>query len=189
MRVSREQAARNRERILEIAAEIFRERGLEGVGVADVMKSAGLTHGGFYGHFESKEDLVAQACERALSVSESRIQELAESGDKRPLRTFVSGYLSTEHRDNPGTGCLFAAVGAESARHSAPTRRVVTEGFKKTVELLGRFMPGRSEKIRRRQALATYASLLGGLILARAADDPELSEEILDAVKESVLPE
>jgi TetR/AcrR family transcriptional repressor of nem operon len=186
MRVSREQAARNRERVLEVAAELFRERGLEGIGVADVMKSAGLTHGGFYGHFESKEDLVAQACERALAVSESRWQALAQSGDKRPLHTVVSRYLSTEHRDNPGTGCLFAAVGSEAARQGSQIRYVVTAGLKRSFELLTGFMPGRSEKMRRRQALAMYASLVGAVILSRAADDPALSKEILEAVKASI---
>jgi TetR/AcrR family transcriptional repressor of nem operon len=186
MKVSREQAERNRERIVEVAAQLFRERGLEGIGVADLMKSAGLTHGGFYGHFESKEDLVAQACERALSDAEARWQNIAEGGDKRPLRTIVSRYLSAQHRDDPGAGCLVAAVGSEAARQGSPVRRVLTHGLKASFELLSRLMPGRSERVRRKQALATYASLVGGLILSRVVDDADLSAEILDAVTASV---
>lgn len=186
MKVSREQAAQNRERILEVAAQLFRERGLDGIGVADLMKGAGLTHGGFYGHFESKEDLVAQACERALSVSQARWDKLAERGDKRSLRTIVSQYLSTEHRDDPGDGCLVAAVGTEVARQGSPVRRVLTQGLKASFETLSRLMPGRSERTRRKQALATYATLVGGLILSRIVDDSELSEEILEAVTASV---
>ena len=101
-------------------------------------------------------------------------------------RTAAFVALYTLHRDNPGTGCLFAAVGSEAARQSSPIRRVFAGGFKKSVELVSRLMPGKSEKVRRKQALATYASLVGGLILSRAADDPALSEEILEAVKESI---
>jgi TetR/AcrR family transcriptional regulator, transcriptional repressor for nem operon len=186
MRVSREQAAQNRERILKVAARLFRERGVEGIGVADLMKSAGLTHGGFYGHFESKEDLVAQACERAIAVSEKRWQTLAESGKQQALDDLINHYLSTQHRDSPGTGCLFAALGPETARQGFAVRRAVSAGLNRSFELLGRLMGGRTQKARRREAIATYAALVGGLILSRAATGPELSEEILEAVKESL---
>jgi TetR/AcrR family transcriptional repressor of nem operon len=187
MRVSREQAAENRERIVETAARLFRERGLDGIGVADLMKSAGLTHGGFYGHFDSKEDLVAEACQRALSVTDDRWQQLADSGDKQALQTVISRYLSEKHRDGAGSGCLLAALGPEAARQGAPVRRAVTEGLKRGFAILSRMMPGKTDKARRREAITTYATLIGGLILSRAASDPELSEEILKAVRSSLL--
>src|SRR4029453_19541751 len=108
MKVSREQAARNRERILDAAAQLFRERGFEGVGVADLMKEAGLTPGGFYGHFSSKEDLIAEASARALTRSLARWSELGERAPRDPLSAIAGVYLTGRHRDNPGTGCLLA---------------------------------------------------------------------------------
>src|SRR3954453_6223646 len=104
MKVSREQAALNRERIVETAAQLFRERGFEGIGVADLMKEAGLTHGGFYGHFASKEDLMAEASARALTRSLALLNELAEGAPGDPVSAVADAYLSSRHRDNPGAG-------------------------------------------------------------------------------------
>ena len=115
MRVSREEAARNRERILDAAAQLFRERGFDGIGVADLMKAVGLTHGGFYGHFSSKEDLMAQACARALSRSLEVWSKRADSAPDDPLLWIAGGYLSSKHRDNPGAGCVLAALGPDAA--------------------------------------------------------------------------
>src|SRR5213593_477266 len=111
MKVSRERAAQNRERILDAAARLFRERGFEGIGVADLMKTAGLTHGGFYGHFSSKEDLMAQACARALARSLEAWSKRAERIPDDPLLSIAGGYLSSKHRDDPGAGCVLAALG------------------------------------------------------------------------------
>src|SRR5437868_15523461 len=105
MKVSREEAAQNRERILEVAAKLFREKGFDGIGVADLMKSAGLTHGGFYGHFSSKEDLMAQACARALTQSLSKWKRLADRAPDNALSEITRAYLSTRHRDEPWRGC------------------------------------------------------------------------------------
>src|SRR3954471_18405110 len=111
MKVSREQAARNREWIVETAAQRFRERGFEGIGVADLMKEAGLTHGGFYGHFSSKEDLIAEAAAHALTGSLALFTEVAERAPADLLPAIASAYLTTGHRDNPGEGCLLATLG------------------------------------------------------------------------------
>src|SRR5438270_11833799 len=111
MKVSREQAARTRERIIETAARRFRERGYEGIGVADLMKEAGLTHGGFYGHFASKEELIAEASARALTESLARLSDIAERAHDDPLSAMADAYLSSGHRDDPGDGCLLAALG------------------------------------------------------------------------------
>src|SRR5262245_24790993 len=109
MKVTREQAAENRERIVNTAARLFRERGFDGVGVADIMKGAGLTHGGFYGHFASKDDLAAEACARALEKSAMKWSAILDT-DANPLDTIVASYLSEAHRDRPGSGCAIAAL-------------------------------------------------------------------------------
>lgn len=186
MRVSRVEAAQNRERIIEVAARLFRERGFDGIGVADLMKSAGLTHGGFYGHFASKEDLMAQACARALESSLDALHQAAEHGGGNALSAVASAYLSPAHRDRPGEGCVLAALGADAARHGSPVRSAFTRGVRSALDLLTRLVPGRSKRTKRERALATYASMIGALVLARAVDDPELSEEVLESVLASI---
>lgn len=186
MRVSRAEAAQNRERIIEVAARLFRERGFDGIGVADLMKTAGLTHGGFYGHFASKEDLMAQACAHALEGSLATLQQVAEHGRGNALAAIASAYLSPAHRDRPGEGCVLAALGAEAARHASPVRTAFTQGVRSALDMLTRLVPGKSKRAKRERALATYASMIGALVLARAVDDPELSEEVLQAVLASI---
>ncbi|MBV8209965.1 MAG: TetR/AcrR family transcriptional regulator [Burkholderiaceae bacterium] len=182
MRVSREEAARNRERILDSASQLFRERGFDGIGVADVMKSVGLTHGGFYGHFSSKEDLIAQACSRAIARSLQTWAKSAETSPRNPMLPLARGYLSGRHRDDPGAGCLMAALGADAARQGPAVRHVVTEGLRGAFDLLARLIPGRSKKNKRQAAIGRYASWIGAMIMARAVDDRALSQEILEAV-------
>ena len=186
MRVSREEAAKNRERIIEVAARKFRELGFEGIGVADLMKSAGLTHGGFYGHFASKEDLMAQACSRAMDGSLDTLHQLAERGGGNALSAVASAYLSARHRDRPGEGCILAALGAEAARHGSPVRGAFTRGVQSAIDMLARLVQGKSKRAKRQCALAIYASMVGALVLARAVDDPELSEEVLQSVLASI---
>jgi TetR/AcrR family transcriptional repressor of nem operon len=185
MKVSREQAAENRERILDAAARLFRERGFDGIGVADLMQNAGLTHGGFYGQFASKEDLAAQACERALAQSAARIERVIAKHATDGLQAVAASYLSTRHRDQPGDGCAFVALGAEAPRHAPAVRKVFTEALRLRVEKLMQLVPG-TKAARRRKALATMAHLVGAQVLARAVDDIALSDEILDAVKASL---
>jgi TetR/AcrR family transcriptional repressor of nem operon len=182
MKVSREQAAENRERVLAVAAQLFRERGFDGVGVADIMKTAGLTHGGFYGQFASKEDLMAQASARAFGQAGEHWQQLGAAADAQPLENIVRSYLTAAHRDAPGQGCMVAALGADAARQAAPVRRAVSAGITAAVGLLTRWMPGRSKAAQRDKALALYASMVGAMVLARAVDDAALSEEILQSV-------
>ncbi len=186
MKVSREQAAANRERILDIASELFRERGFDGIGVADLMKHAGLTHGGFYGHFSSKEDLMAQACDRALMESVAKWRRVSARADDKPLTAIVKAYLSTRTRDDPGAGCAIAALAVDASRHGPKVRRSFTEGVRSLVEILAEVVPGKSRVAKRKIALTTFAGMVGALILARAVDDPELSEEILSATAGSI---
>jgi TetR/AcrR family transcriptional repressor of nem operon len=186
VKVSREQAAKHRERILDVAAKMFRERGFDGIGVADLMQQAGFTHGGFYGHFASKEALMAQACARAFAEKVALWHEERELDVDRPLASAATYYLTAAHRDDPGTGCPMATLASDVARQAPSIRRAFTEGLRQLVELLTAKLPGSSQAGKRRSALAAWATLVGALMLARAVDDPELSDEILHAVSASL---
>ncbi|MEW9305949.1 TetR/AcrR family transcriptional regulator [Labrys neptuniae] len=175
MKVSREQVAEHRHRILEAAARLYREKGLEGVGVAQIMAAAGLTHGGFYGHFKSKEDLIAQALAHVLSQSE---------GAKPPGRTmadYAAAYLTPAHRDARAEGCPFAALGSEAVRGSPDIRAVMTRSLRDQIEDFSATAAGETPQERRSAAIAGWAAMVGAVILARIADDPALSNEILSA--------
>lgn len=186
MKVSRAQAATNRDRIVETAAQLFRERGFAGIGVADLMKEAGLTHGGFYGHFASKEDLIAEASVRALTQSLAGWSRLAERAPDDPLAALAATYLTSNHRDDPGAGCLLAALGPEVSRQGPAVRRAVTDYVRSACDLLEKMIPGKSKAARRQKVIATYATLVGAMVMARAVDDRALSKEILEAGLASV---
>lgn len=186
MKVSREQVALNRERIVEAAARLFREKGYDGIGVADLMKGAGLTHGGFYGHFESKEALLAEACAKALDGSVERWQKIAAKAPEAALDQIAANYLSAEHRDHPGHGCAVTSLGADVARLGPPARKALTDGARGQIEVLTELVPGEDAAGRRKKALATYAAMVGAIVLARAVDDKALSEEVLQAVAETL---
>jgi TetR/AcrR family transcriptional regulator, transcriptional repressor for nem operon len=182
MNVSREQAAENREKILDTAAKLFRERGFDGIGVADLMKAAGLTHGGFYGHFDSKDDLMAQACERAVDeLLQAGAIRRKESADT-PYIAFLKNYLSIGHRDNPGAGCLMAALGAEAARQNPTVRSAFAQSAKRLAAALMEIIPAANKKKARENTLITLSMLVGAQTIARALDDEETSQEVLAAV-------
>ena len=180
MRVSRKQAAENRDRIVDVAGRLFRERGLDGIGVANLMKAAGLTHGGFYGNFESKENLAVEACERVLARSTETWPAMAAKDPQAPLKGLLDQYLTARHRDRPGEGCIYAALASDVARQNSPVlRRTFTVGLQPLIDTLVRIVPGRSRAARRQKALACLTAMVGALILARAVDDAELSNDIL----------
>ena len=186
MRVSKAEAEKNRERIIEVAAMKFRELGFEGIGVADLMKSAGLTHGGFYGHFASKEDLMAQACERAMTGSIEALKLLSEQGGQKAMKAIAAAYLSPQHRDQPGAGCVLAALGAEAPRHGSTVRAAFTRGVRSAIDVLEGLVQAKSKRANRQRAMTIYASMIGAIILSRAVEDPELSEEVLQSVLTSI---
>ncbi len=186
MKVSREQAAENGERILELATRLFRERGIDGVSVADLMKSAGLTHGGFYGHFKSKQQLVAQACGLAISKTRQSWMKSISEMPENPIQAVANRYLTIAHRDHSGRGCPMAALGAEVARQGPEVRHAVTEELRLFFDSLARALPGSSDPDRRQKAISMYALLVGGMVLARAVDDPAFSNEILQAAATSL---
>jgi TetR/AcrR family transcriptional repressor of nem operon len=187
MRVSRQKAAENRERVIDAAGALFREKGFDGIGVAEIMKAAELTHGGFYGHFDSKDDLVAQASQRAMARAAMNWTNVTAGTPKNPYAALVEYYLSPRHRDDPGHGCAFAALGGEAARCGKPVRSAFARGLEPLIEIVAKAVPGRSKSGRRRKAVAAVAELVGALMLARAVDDPALSNEILDAAKQELL--
>jgi TetR/AcrR family transcriptional regulator, transcriptional repressor for nem operon len=184
MKVTREQVAKNRQRILKVASKLFREKGFDGVSVADIMKRAGLTHGAFYGHFASKDELAAQACANAVANTIdtwSAWTALAGDNSADQLGAIVSAYVTPRHRDDLGGGCVLAALGADAVRQRGAVRRTFTDGIRSTAAMLSMIAPGPSNAAQREKALATLAGLVGALTLARAADDPTLSDEILNA--------
>src|SRR6516162_10840730 len=177
MRKSREEAAQTRRRIVDAASCEFRKCGIIATGLNDLMKAAGLTHGGFYKHFASKDQLVAEATTAALDA-------LLEGMAAHPtINAAVAAYLSTRHRDDPASGCPLAAIGSELSRMAKKTREAATEGFKRLVEVLA----GKSEtQDARRLALVAVATMIGAVTMSRVVTDPGLSAEILREAEKSL---
>jgi TetR/AcrR family transcriptional repressor of nem operon len=187
MRVSREQAALNRDRIIDAAGALFRAKGFGGIGVADIMKAADLTHGGFYGHFASKDDLVAQASKRAMARAAVNWEGVVAGAPDAPFAALLKHYLSVRHRDDPGKGCVFAALAADASRSGKVVRNAFAEGLESLIDILTAAIPDRSKTARRRKAVAAMAALVGALGLARATEGTPLSDEILDAARRELL--
>ena len=174
MKVSREKMAENRRRILDAASRLFRDRGFDAVSVAEVMRAAGLTHGGFYGHFDSKDDLIAQALAHAHAG--------IAAGDS-DLRAYVGAYLSPGHRDHAADGCPTAALAA-AVRHQTPAARAaMSESLRAQIDRIAERLPQRTADARRRAAIGSWAAMVGAMILARAVDDPDLSDEVLQQTR------
>ncbi|WP_262271046.1 TetR/AcrR family transcriptional regulator [Microvirga yunnanensis] len=181
MRVSRKQADRNREQVIDGASRLFRERGFDGIGVADLMKEAGLTHGGFYGQFRSKEDLKVQASRRALSRNRDRWAQVLADAPQEKLEALARFYLSDVHRDHRGEGCALAALGADAPRSSPELQAAFKEGIEGYLELLDTIVPAAPGEDRREKSIAALSTLVGALVLSRAVGDEDLSRRILSA--------
>jgi TetR/AcrR family transcriptional repressor of nem operon len=177
MRVSKKQAAENRERILKEASRLIRERGIAGTGVDALMEAAGMTHGSLYSQFGSKDRLVEDAVDYAITAKGQEVPETFA------LSAYVSEYLSPRHRDETGKGCPFAALVCEMPRQSQGVRDRFTAGVRGIIGLLSGQMDGLKAKQREDKALATIASLVGALVLARAVNDPKLSDDMLRATR------
>lgn len=176
---------RTRRRILSAAATAFRERGVDQVGVRDVMKRAGLTRGGFYFHFADKDALLAEALRDAAQSNAATHVSWAEGApDGRKLQAFVEGYLSEEHRDHPELGCVVAALGGEISRANARQRKAFTEGIDAAVERIAAYLPGASAAERRAGALLLMSSMAGVLMASRAISDRTRSDALLAAARQ-----
>ncbi|QJI39684.1 TetR/AcrR family transcriptional regulator [Pseudomonas sp. ADAK2] len=186
-RVSRKQADLNREIIVEAATRLFRERGLHGISVVDVMGAAGLTHGGFYGHFESKEALAREAGGRAFEQSAERWKtRIAEHADQNAARhALIKPYLSASSRDNPGDSCPVVAFAGDMCHEAADSglRQTFMDGLNRLLESYGSLLNSGDADSDRRQALVEYSLMVGALTLARATRGDVLSDEILDAAR------
>lgn len=174
MGTSQQQKAQSRKAIVDAAGHLFRERGVDGVSVAQVMDAAGLTHGGFPRHFASKQELLNEALAEAVATSGGRVP--ADG-----VQAFARGYLTKQHRDNPGNGCVFASLGSEVSRAPAETRHVLSEMIQRQVDEFS--STGKEQSA---QAIGSWAAMIGAMVLARIADSDELAEEILEATREFV---
>ena len=188
MRYSREHKLETHARIVKKASIRLREKGAHGIGVADLMKDAGLTHGGFYAHFDSREALVIEAFAHAMDRSTERWRKLAEqTPPEKRLATIVDSYLTPLHRDDPGHGCAVPTLGAEIARESPKTRRAFAAKLEQMIEMLATQIPDVPRKAARKQAMAILSTMMGTLVLARIAGTGDFSDEILGAGREAVL--
>jgi TetR/AcrR family transcriptional regulator, transcriptional repressor for nem operon len=188
MRYSAEHKRETRQRILQEAARLFRERGLDDVSVADVMGAAGLTHGGFYAHFGSKEELIGETLRAVEGTSVARLRPVAEQAPPgQALPAMVASYLSPEHRARPARGCVVAALGQEAGRHSAAVRRGMAERARSLARTFLPYLPVRPDRSREEQALALAASLVGAMLFARLEEDPAAAERVLAASRRFVL--
>lgn len=184
MRYPPEETAAKHERILKEASRLFRERGFDGVGVAEIMKTAHLTHGAFYAHFPSKDALVAEAGVAALGEIKHRVALAA--GIDSPRKFFIGRYLSEEHRDDPATGCALAAFGSDMARQPEAVRDAFTEEFGDLADTLATGLDWPEGADPRKASLQLMSTLVGAMVLARAMSDRRLSREILSAAHEQL---
>jgi TetR/AcrR family transcriptional regulator, transcriptional repressor for nem operon len=188
MRYSREHKLETHARIVRKASVRLREKGAHGVGVADLMKEAGLTHGGFYAHFDSRDDLVIEAFTHAMDRSTERWRKLIEQTPReKRFATIVNSYLTSLHRDDPGRGCAIPTLGAEIARESSRTRRVFAGRLDQMIDILADQVPNLPRKAARKRAAAAMATMIGTLVMARVAGSGDFSDEILGAGREALL--
>jgi TetR/AcrR family transcriptional repressor of nem operon len=188
MRYSKEHKQETHARIVKKASVRLREKGAHGIGVADLMKEAGLTHGGFYAHFDSREALVIEAFNYAMDRATERWRKMAEqTPPEKRLATIVDSYLTPIHRDDPGHGCAVPTLGAEIARESLKTRKAFAAKLEQMIDMMADQVTGVPRKAARKQATATLATMMGTLVLSRIAGSGEFSDEILDAGREAVL--
>ena len=186
MRVSRIQAAENRETVINVASRLFRERGFDGIGLKDLMEGAGLTQGAFYKQFESKEDLAEQASRRALeSASQRWSAAIAENPDD-PLGAVIAFYLSAGHREEKLDGCPVVALGSDAARQGPGVKAAFEEGIKAYLEVLGPLLPKTDGEDSNRKAMVVLSTMVGAMTLSRAVNDPDLAQAFQNAAVEHV---
>jgi len=171
------------ERIVSAAARAIRRSGYDGTGVADIMKEAGLTHGAFYAHFLSREAMLAEAATRACAESAAVAADVVASVPReQALASLLRAYLSQEHQDNAERGCPLVALGSETPRQAPEVRRVTTRHIKETIDFVARQSPDWGQPGAHERALVTVATMVGTLLLARAVDEPALSDSLREAV-------
>lgn len=188
MRVSRTQAEKNRQNVIDVASRQFRQHGFDGIGLKDLMEAAGMTQGAFYKQFTSKEDLAAQASGRALESAIQRWTDAAARDPQNPLAAVVDFYLSAEHRAERMDGCPVVALGSDAARQGEVVKASFETGIRKYLDLVSGWL-GNADENSRRQAMAALSTMVGAVVLSRAVNDEALSKQLLEAAAESVLGE
>lgn len=186
MRVSRSQAAENRETVINVASRLFRERGFDGIGLKDLMKGAGLTQGAFYKQFASKEDLAAQASRRAMESATHRWSAATAAKPEDPLGAVIAFYLSMDHRGEKMDGCPIVALGSDAARQGTDVKASFEAGIKQHLEILGRFIAETNGEDTDGKAMAILSTMVGALMLSRVVNDPDLAQALLDAATDQV---
>lgn len=170
------------ERIVDVAARAIRRSGYHGTGVADIMKAAGLTHGGFYAHFSSRDALLAEAADRAGFDSVQLLQRLAgDASGPEALQAMIQGYLSKGHLESRETGCHVAALGSEMPRQAPAVRHAATRRLKEMIDLMARQSEDWGQPSAHERALVTIATMVGTMVIARAVDDAKLADAFRSA--------
>ncbi|WP_434576507.1 TetR/AcrR family transcriptional regulator [Pseudomonas sp. Z3-6] len=182
MRKSKAETAETRKRIVNVASQVFKCNGIHAAGVSEIMAAAGLTHGGFYRHFESKEQLVAEACAVSMDELVGAAEIAVEGGDETFLK-HVEDFLSAEYRDDHLGGSPLVAMGSELARASEATRRAATLGYEGLIELMAKRCHLRGPELAKTDAIFTLSSMIGAVTMSRIVDDPELSHLILESTR------
>jgi TetR/AcrR family transcriptional repressor of nem operon len=185
VRKSKAETAKTRERIVEVASEAIRNQGIEATGVSEIMAAAGLTHGGFYRHFDSKEELVAEAIALSRDDFVAGAAAAADKGAAAMLKHFQT-YASPGYRDDLGGGCPLAANGSEIVRADVKTRHAATEGFRAICEKAAPFMQPQGNEDRMDTAISVLTNMIGALTMSRMVDDPKLSEQILQVTRRRI---
>ncbi|MGR9276167.1 TetR family transcriptional regulator [Rhizobium leguminosarum] len=185
MRVTRAQAEANRDAVITAASRLFREHGFDGIGLKDLMKGAGLTQGGFYKQFQSKDDLAALASRRAMESATRRWSSVAASSSN-PLRAVVGLYLSADHRGEIGDGCPLVALGSDAARQSAEVRTPFQDGIKAHLQVLEELMPEKGEPDADEKAMVVLSLMVGAVTLSRIMTDADMSDRLLQAAANEV---
>lgn len=186
MRVSRIQAAENRETVINVASRLFREHGFDGIGLKDLMKGAGLTQGAFYKQFASKEDLAAQASRRALESAFTRWSAAIAAKPEDPLGAVMAFYLSMGHRQEKMDGCPIVALGPDAARQGSEVKASFEAGIKAHLEVLGRLIAETKGSETEDKAMAVLSLMVGAVTLSRAVNDPDLAQAFLDAAAKQI---
>ena len=186
MRVSRAQAAENRQTVIDVASRLFRERGFDGIGLKDLMEGAGLTQGAFYKQFASKVDLAVEASRRALESASGRWSDAATQNPDDPLGAVIGFYFSGDHRGEKMDGCPIVALGSDAARQGPEVKAEFEAGIKAHLDVLGGLIAGAGDEASRGKAMAILATMVGAVTLSRAVNDPDLAQAVLDAAAEQV---
>jgi TetR/AcrR family transcriptional regulator, transcriptional repressor for nem operon len=184
---SQEDKARSHERIVERAAARFRECGIDGIGLADLMKEAGLSHGGFYRHFSSRDELVAEAVEHALADGGQRVADIGRPDRPLTLGMLIDAYLSPAHRDHLAASCAVATMAADVARGEDRARAAYSKQVEVYLRLLTDLVSGPNKKIKRARAITALAALVGSVSMARAVKEEKLSREILASAAQELV--